>query len=272
MAACAGIIVFGSLMAAMFIGQQFLQNVLGYSTLDAGLAILPAAVLMVLVAPRSAKIVEARGARFTLLLGYAFCLLGFLTMLLLWKEDISYWKVGTRLRVHRDRRRVRRNAGLAFPHRVRARHPRRNGLGHGGPPARPRRRHHAVDLRRAADGGLCLGGRGGNRRGARTSRRSPTTSRAQLTEVVRQRRGRRISSTRSTPTPDHGRGEVVVPPGRRVGLHRRHRRDPARRGDRLLLLPAQGTGRGAARAVPRRGHSAVRLKSDRDRRRCPRRS
>ena len=71
-AACAGIIVFGSLMGAMFIGQQFLQNVLGYSTLDAGLAILPAAVLMVLVAPRSAKLVEARGARFTLLLGYVF--------------------------------------------------------------------------------------------------------------------------------------------------------------------------------------------------------
>jgi MFS transporter, DHA2 family, multidrug resistance protein len=93
-AACAGIIVFGTLMGAMFIGQQFLQNVLGYSTLDAGLAILPAALLMVLVAPRSAKLVDARGARFTLLIGYAFCLLGFLTMLVLWKEDISYWKVG----------------------------------------------------------------------------------------------------------------------------------------------------------------------------------
>ena len=93
-AACAGIIVFGTLMGAMFIGQQFLQNVLGYSTLDAGLAILPAALLMVVVAPRSAKLVELRGARFTLLAGYLFCLLGFLAMLLLWKEDISYWKVG----------------------------------------------------------------------------------------------------------------------------------------------------------------------------------
>jgi DHA2 family multidrug resistance protein-like MFS transporter len=93
-AACAGIIVFGSLMAAMFIGQQFLQNVLGYSTLDAGLSILPAALCMVVVAPRSAQLVEARGARFTLLLGYAFCLLGFVTMLLLWKENIPYWKVG----------------------------------------------------------------------------------------------------------------------------------------------------------------------------------
>jgi len=93
-AACAGIIVFGSLMGAMFIGQQFLQNVLGYSTLEAGAAILPGAIFMVLVAPRSAKLVEARGSRFTLLAGYVFCLLGFITMLLLWKEDIAYWKVG----------------------------------------------------------------------------------------------------------------------------------------------------------------------------------
>jgi MFS transporter, DHA2 family, multidrug resistance protein len=93
-AALAGIIVFGSLVGAMFVGQQFLQDVLGYSTLDAGLSILPAAVFMVLIAPRSAKLVEARGARFTLLVGYACCMLGFLTMLLLWKEGIPYWKVG----------------------------------------------------------------------------------------------------------------------------------------------------------------------------------
>jgi MFS family permease len=93
-AACAGIIVFGSLMAAMFIGQQFLQNVLGYSTLQAGASILPAVFLMVLVAPRSAKLVEARGARFTLLLGYVFVLLGFLTMYALWDKGTSYWEVG----------------------------------------------------------------------------------------------------------------------------------------------------------------------------------
>jgi len=93
-AALAGIIVFGSLMASAFVGQQFLQNVLGYSTVAAGAAILPAAVTMVIVAPRSAKLVESRGSRFTLLAGYVFCLLGFLTMLLLWKEGISYWQVG----------------------------------------------------------------------------------------------------------------------------------------------------------------------------------
>jgi DHA2 family multidrug resistance protein-like MFS transporter len=93
-AACAGIIVFGSLMGAMFVGQQFLQNVLGYSTLDAGLSILPAALCMVLVAPRSAKLVDRYGARATLLFGYVFVLAGFLAMLLLWKDDIAYWKVG----------------------------------------------------------------------------------------------------------------------------------------------------------------------------------
>jgi EmrB/QacA subfamily drug resistance transporter len=92
-AACAGVIVFGTLMGAMFIGQQYLQNVLGYSTLEAGASILPAALCMVLVAPRSAKLVEAYGARMTLLTGYLFCLLGFVAMLLMWDEGSPYWQV-----------------------------------------------------------------------------------------------------------------------------------------------------------------------------------
>ena len=93
-AAVGGIVVFGSLMGAMFIGQQFLQDVLAYNTVDAGLAILPAAIFMILVAPRSARQVEARGARFVLLAGYLFIMLGFIWMLLLWKEGIPYWIVG----------------------------------------------------------------------------------------------------------------------------------------------------------------------------------
>ena len=36
----------------------------------------------------------SRGARFTLLCGYVFCFLGFVTMLVLWKEGIPYWEVG----------------------------------------------------------------------------------------------------------------------------------------------------------------------------------
>src|SRR5262249_60324404 len=54
-AACAGIIVFGTLMGAMFIGQQFLQDVLRYSTLEAGRAVPPAAAPLGVVAAASAR-------------------------------------------------------------------------------------------------------------------------------------------------------------------------------------------------------------------------
>ncbi len=92
-AAIAGIIVFGTLMAAMFVGQQFLQNVLGYTTLQAGSAMLPAAAAMVVVAPLSARLIGSHGARFTLLVGYAFCLSGLVAALLLWKQGIPFWPV-----------------------------------------------------------------------------------------------------------------------------------------------------------------------------------
>jgi MFS transporter, DHA2 family, multidrug resistance protein len=92
-AACAGIIVFGSLMGSAFVSQQYLQNVLGYSTLQAGTAFLPAVVFMILVAPRSARLVDTRGARFTLLIGYVFLVLAFGSMLLLWNDDSPYWQV-----------------------------------------------------------------------------------------------------------------------------------------------------------------------------------
>lgn len=92
-AATAGIIVFGTLMAAMFVGQQYLQNVLEYSTLGAGAAILPAAVAMILAAPVSAKLVHSHGSRITLLAGFFFCLVGFACMLIFWDEDAAYWQV-----------------------------------------------------------------------------------------------------------------------------------------------------------------------------------
>jgi len=92
-AACAGIIVFGTLMAAMFIGPQFLQNVLGYNSAQAGFAVLPAVVFMMVAAPISAQLVNTRGARFTLLIGYAVILVAFVVMLLLWTENATYWPV-----------------------------------------------------------------------------------------------------------------------------------------------------------------------------------
>jgi hypothetical protein len=92
-AACAGIIVFGTLMGTAYISQQYVQNVLGYSTVEAGAAILPAALAMVLVAPRSAKLVASHGSRRTLLSGYVFLVAAFVGMLLLWNEDTPYWQI-----------------------------------------------------------------------------------------------------------------------------------------------------------------------------------
>lgn len=93
-AACAGTIVFGALMGAMFVGQQYVQNVLGYSTVEAGLAIVPAAMVMVLLAPVSARLVETRGSRLTLFAGYSLILVGFLVMVLFWRPGSSYLPVG----------------------------------------------------------------------------------------------------------------------------------------------------------------------------------
>ncbi|HZL65083.1 MAG TPA: MFS transporter, partial [Thermoleophilia bacterium] len=67
--------------------------VLGYSTLESGAAILPAALFMVFTAPVSARMIERVGSRVTLLAGYLFCLLSFIVMLTLWKDGIGYWPV-----------------------------------------------------------------------------------------------------------------------------------------------------------------------------------
>ncbi|MSZ89689.1 MAG: MFS transporter [Actinobacteria bacterium] len=92
--AVAGMVVLGSLAGAMYVGQQFLQNVLHYSTLAAGTAILPAAIGMISVAPHSAKLVDTKGSRFTMLLGYSLILPAFGVMLFTWNEGVSYLFIG----------------------------------------------------------------------------------------------------------------------------------------------------------------------------------
>jgi DHA2 family multidrug resistance protein-like MFS transporter len=93
-AAVGGTVVFGSLMGAMYVGQLFLQNVLGYSALQAGASILPSAILMTLAAPFSSRLVLRFGARVVFLLGFTSCLLAFLTMYLFWDVGASYLPVG----------------------------------------------------------------------------------------------------------------------------------------------------------------------------------
>ncbi len=89
-AALAGLIVFGTLMGAMFVGEQFLQNVLGYSTLRAGASVMPAAVAMIVAAPVSARLIARFGSRITLLSGYAFLLAAFVVMLVTWTATSGY--------------------------------------------------------------------------------------------------------------------------------------------------------------------------------------
>ena len=151
-----------------------------------------------------------------------------------------------RLLVRRDRRRPRRDAGLALAHGLGPGEAGRDGLGHGRPPARPRRRDHAVDPRRAADGGLRDGRRHADRR-LREERLEQHPGRAD--EVVRERGRHGDALPARDPEPDRRRSEDGLPPGRRVGVSRRDRRRPARGGARLLQVPEARAGAGAAGGI-----------------------
>ncbi|MGI9186226.1 MAG: MFS transporter [Gaiellales bacterium] len=88
-----GLIVFGTLVGSMFIGQQYVQNVLGYSTFEAGCAALPLSVTMVLVSPLAARMIELRGSRLTMALGVVIVFIG-IALMFTWHEGASYWPVG----------------------------------------------------------------------------------------------------------------------------------------------------------------------------------
>ena len=92
--AVGGTILLGSLLGAMYIGQLYLQNVLGYTTLQAGAAVLPMAVLVVAMAPVSARLVDGRGTRVTMVAGYLFLAGGFLAMFALWDGTTLYPVIG----------------------------------------------------------------------------------------------------------------------------------------------------------------------------------
>lgn len=91
--AFAGMIAFGALIGAMFVGQQFMQNVLAYTPLEAGVAVVPAAVGLISMAPIAARVVLRSGTRASMLIGYALIVLAFGTMLA-WREDAPYVLIG----------------------------------------------------------------------------------------------------------------------------------------------------------------------------------
>jgi DHA2 family multidrug resistance protein-like MFS transporter len=77
-----GTITWGGLLGATFIGQQYTQNVLGYSPLSAALITLPAAIFVAAAARPAGRLITSRGSRVPLALGLAVTAVGFLGMAL----------------------------------------------------------------------------------------------------------------------------------------------------------------------------------------------
>ena len=191
---------------------------------------------MVIVAPRSAKLVEARGARFTLLVGYVFCLLGFLTMLLLWKEDIAYWKVGLGYALI--------GIGVGF-----AGTPASHSLTGSVPVRRAGMASGTADLQRDLGGAIMQSIFGAlltaGYAAAASAAIASSPEQAKVTDNVQGELTKSFSSAADLAAQypqlhraDHRRREDLLPAGRRSGPTRAgHRRDPARRGARLLPLP-----------------------------------
>lgn len=92
-AAVAGTITFGSLMGALFLGQQFTQSVLHYNTLPAALLTLPTSLGVILAAPVSGRLVNQRGSRVTLLIGLVGVAIGFILMIFLWRADANTFEI-----------------------------------------------------------------------------------------------------------------------------------------------------------------------------------
>ena len=78
-----GTIVWGGLLAALFIGQQYTQNVLGYSPLQGAAITLPAAATLMLAAGPSSRLIARTGARLPFALGLGVTALAFAAMALL---------------------------------------------------------------------------------------------------------------------------------------------------------------------------------------------
>ncbi|HVG65138.1 MAG TPA: MFS transporter, partial [Actinomycetota bacterium] len=89
-----GTITWGGLLGATFIGQQYTQNVLGYSPLSAALITLPAAVFVAAAARPAGRMITTRGSRAPLALGLAVTAVGFGGMALLFGTTTSAVVVG----------------------------------------------------------------------------------------------------------------------------------------------------------------------------------
>ncbi len=85
----AGLVAFGALVGAVFIGQQFTQNVLGFDPLKAATMTLAMAAAMIASAPVAARLIGRFGTRLTLAAGLSAIALGFVTIALTWRPGAS---------------------------------------------------------------------------------------------------------------------------------------------------------------------------------------
>lgn len=86
----ATIAIYGGLSVATFLITIFLQQVVGYSALDAGLALIPTTCIMFLLSPRFGTLAGTYGPRLFMALGPILAGAGFLLMLRI-RAHSSYW-------------------------------------------------------------------------------------------------------------------------------------------------------------------------------------
>ncbi len=95
-AAAAISMIFFAMFGVFFLLTQYLQLVLGYGTLEAGLRTLPMAMAMMVAAPNSARLVERYGPRKVVTAGLSLAAVG-LFMLAQLKVDSPYWLIALSL-------------------------------------------------------------------------------------------------------------------------------------------------------------------------------
>jgi EmrB/QacA subfamily drug resistance transporter len=85
-------LVFFAMFGTFFLFTQYLQLVLGYGTLEAGVRMLPMALVMMVAAPNSARLAERFGPKRVVAGGLATVAVGLLAMSFA-TADSSYWQV-----------------------------------------------------------------------------------------------------------------------------------------------------------------------------------
>lgn len=86
----ATIAIYGALAGALFLITVFVQQVGGYSAVEAGLSLIPVTIIMFILSPRFGALAGRYGPRAFMAAGPILAGVGFLTMLMV-DESVNYW-------------------------------------------------------------------------------------------------------------------------------------------------------------------------------------